>query len=630
MAFSIGLFVALFTALPQDDLIIQENTLGVCTMDGVIESSADGYTGEGYANIDGGLNIGMSWSFNLESAGEYKIYIRYALGGSDVTSRDAIVLVNNAITSDTLLFPHSGSSSWAEWIITDTLRLTLQEGYNKINLLSITEKGLPNIDYFHVIGGICSPVACIPSFTLSVNSNDTLKGSVDYFPQQELYDIGTEISISAEASTGYFFHSWSGEEASSIANDTFEIRKNTQMTALFYPEGVVSAENAIGYATVQHDNGTPYLLNGGSLGETVQAGTLQELKNYLEASEPFVVLLNAHIQGDNSDEININSNKTLIGTNENSHIEGIPVNINGSRNIIIQHVTFSKVIQVDELEINGGAMNIWIDHCNFFTDREHEVDYYDGLIDIKNQSRFITISWTKFHDHQKSILISSGDQEVSDSLIRVTFHHNYFYDCDSRLPSIRFGKAHIFNNYYRNVGSGINTRMEACVRVEHNYFENAGTAVGMLYSPIPGSVELIDNIFDNSGYSDEPVCILDVPYEYLEYLHTAEQVPDSVLAGTGGSINSLFEEQQPRFDFRIYPNPSRGIIYLTLYTTEFSIDDFILYDIMGRQLPLNKLNIRKLNSGEFEMDLSHLAEGLYFVILKSQSKILSKAFHLQH
>ena len=84
------------------------------------------------------------------------------------------------------------------------------------------------------------------------------------------------------------------------------------------------------------------------------------------------------------------------------------------------------------------------------------------------------MSHCHIHDHFKVSLISSGDDQVGDTVIRATYHHNYFHDTGSRLPSIRFGKAHIFNNYYLNnpEGTGVNSRMGAVVRVEGNHFQN--------------------------------------------------------------------------------------------------------------------------------------------------------------
>ncbi len=609
----------------QEGLIIQENTLGVCTMDGIVESNADGYTGEGYANIDDGVGVGMSWSFEVPEADVYDFYWRYALGGSDETSRDAKLMVNNIYIDDTVRFPHSGSSQWSVWITTDTLSVLLDAGQNTVRLVSITHKGLPNIDYFHIFGNGIVPAQCVPSYTFNIGVNDPDAGTVDYSPVQEFYVQGTEITISATSNSGYFFHSWSGEAASTNSEHIFTIETNTTMTALFYPNGTTMDENVIGYATVQHDNGTPYLLTGGSLGETVHANTLEDLQFYLEAEDPYTVELSEHIQGENTDEIAFTSDKTLIGTSADAHIEGIRVSINNARNVIIQNVTFSKVIQFDEIEINGGSKNIWIDHCNFFTDLDHNIDYYDGLLDIKNQSSFITVSWSKFHEHQKCILISSGDQEIADSVIRITFHHNYFYNCNSRLPSIRFGKAHIFNNLYYNIETGINSRMEACVRVERNYFKDAGQGVGMLYSPVPGAVELIDNIFENTEFSDSPTCELIVPYEYASFLYDTEDLPDTIPAGTSGpELPTFITDLSQEFQFRIFPNPTKSMVQVNLPFRAYNDTEISLYNTMGERQMVNMYPILDKNSNSCEIDLSELSPGIYILKVQIGEKTLIK------
>lgn len=611
-------------AVGQDGLIIQEDSTGVCTMDGIVENSAEGFTGGGYANIDNGMGVGMSWSFAVAEEGDFNFYWRYALGGSDITSRDAGLLLNNVPVFDTVLFPHSGSSSWAEWITTDTFTLHLLAGYNKINLLSITEKGLSNIDYFHVLGSGIEAIDCVPSYTFKISSNNEAAGTFDYNPKQQLYEAGTVITLTAESNSGYIFHSWSGEEASTEEEFSFEISRNTNMEALFYSEGQETDPEATGYAIVQHDNGTPYLLNGGSAGETVTANNLQSLKTYLGAEPPYIVQLGSLIEGDNAEEITITSNKTLTGMGETAHIKGIPVKINGARNIIIRNITFSEVVQFDELEINGETKNIWIDHCEFYTDRDHDVDYYDGLLDVKNKSRYITVSWSKFHDHHKSILISSGDQEFADTAIRITFHHNYFYNCGSRVPSIRFGKAHVFNNYYRNVTTGINSRMGACVRVENNYFETTGTAVGMLYSPEPGAVELIDNEFNDAGYSNDPACTLVVPYEYTSYLHPASQVPDTVMYGTGGPVLTTDERADSDIpELKAFPNPSNGIFTVQLPVDTGQEFEISIVNSMGQTVLTQTFRASEITPGEIHISMSDPATGIYYMRLNSRQNIFT-------
>lgn len=36
--------------------------------------------------------------------------------------------------------------------------------------------------------------------------------------------------------------------------------------------------------------------------------------------------------------------------------------------------------------------NVWIDHCELYSDLDHDKDYYDGLIDASHAADFITIS----------------------------------------------------------------------------------------------------------------------------------------------------------------------------------------------------------------------------------------------
>ncbi len=618
--------------LAQDSLIIQENTLGVCTMDGNLETDAEGYTGEGYANIDNGVGIGMSWSINVSTAGTYNIFWRYALGGSDTTSRDAALLVNYVLTSDTVKFPHSGSSLWSVWIMTDTIPVYLEEGENNIRLSSVTSKGLPNIDYFQIQGSGITPTACTPAFTFDIGINNPDAGSVWYEPVQVYYTQGTGITVHVNENEGYFFHSWSGQAASTDTNHTFAISENTVMTALFYPSGTEMDPAICGYATVQHDNGTPYLLTGGSSGDTVEATSLAELISYLGDEIPRIVKLSKYITGTSTDEIRINSNKTLIGTNYLAHIKGVKVAINGSRNVIIKNVTFSRVLRADEIEINGGARNVWIDHCELFTDRDHDddEDYYDGLLDIKNESSFITVSWCYLHDHNKGVLISSGDDSYQDSVQRITFHHNYFYNCNSRLPSIRFGKAHIFNNFYEGNNTAINTRMNACVRVEKNYFLNSGTGVGMLYSPVPGSVELIDNIFENTSYSDSPICQLDVPYSYASFIDNTEDLPALIPPNIRNIPASLSEKYNiSGYELSGYPNPATGTLTISFKLPQRSLAAITIHDILGNEVKSAGNKYYASGWNKEELSVNGLKQGIYLYRLKSEKVIIVKRLVIQ-
>jgi pectate lyase len=288
---------------------------------------------------------------------------------------------------------------------------------------------------------------------------------------------------------------------------------------------------------VQDDRGTPYIVTGGSLGESVTASNLAELESALEGDEPRVVSFSGELQGNSA--LNIGSNKTLLGTG-GAHLRGIEIGINNSRNVIVKNVAVSHVIAEGDGEANdaiviSGAHNVWIDHCELYSDLDNGKDYYDGLLEIKNGAAFITVSWTHFHDHYKASLISSGDGQVGDVVVRATYHHNYFHDIGSRMPSIRFGKAHLFNNYYldNDFGSCINSRMGAVVKVENNYFRNSEDTIGSWDSASDGSWDVSGNVFDSCSGAQPTTSTgsLDIPYPYS--LDAAADVPNIVSGGAG-------------------------------------------------------------------------------------------------
>lgn len=595
------------------EITIQEGEIGFCGVDGEVLARVEGCTGSGYADTDIGPDYSTSWSVNAPAAGEYPLVWRYGNGGGDGTDRPARVVLNGTVALEHFSFPHSGD--WTNWTESDTLRLELAAGYNSIRLEALSGSGLGNIDYLKVNGEDVAPVQCVPTYVLSAAANDPLGGTVSFEPVQRYYDAGTQVTLRAQARLGYFFQSWAGGATSAEEVYRFPIAGNVEATAIFLPEGTRADPDLTGYASVQDDRGTPYLLIGGALGDTVEAPTLDELQAALGDDVPRVVTFSGQLIG--AAEIEIGSHKTLLGVGAQAHLQGIGLVINRARNVIVRNVQISHVTPQDAIEINNGSQNIWIDRCELYSDREHGRDFYDGLLDIKNRSSFITISWTALHDHFKTSLISSGDQAVADSVIRVTYHHNRFYNCESRLPSIRFGKAHVFNNYYRDCGTAINSRMGACVRVEHNFFAGVRRAVMMEYSPEPGAVQLIGNHFGDSDYASVPTCILDVPYAYEAFLDPAEDLPE-LLAGRVATVVGEASDSFPAQFLVNYLNPFNPIthIYFSLLTTERVTLE--IFSAAGQKVA-TLLDDRRLASGahHIKWDASGRAAGVYLCRIKT-------------
>ncbi len=621
LATVLGVICSVGSIFAQDTLIIQENALGQCTYDGVVvtsSSSITGWTGPGFIDAASGIGTTISWEIWVPQAGDYQFTWRYAFGGTATNYRDGRLIVDGNPVIDTVYFPYT--STWSNWQVLPPVIVHLTAGDHKIRLEALWKSGLANIDYFMVIGASPMPADCTPQYVISVHSNNPAWGTVWYTPVREYYDQGTLVTMHATPSPGYFFESWTGAEPSNDTVFTFAVKSNVHATARFLPNGTVQDPALTGYATVQDDRGTTYLVTGGALGDTITVTSLAELQTYLGDTLPHVVKFSGTLSG--NAKINVKSDKTLLGTDK-AHLRGIALEVNQARNVIIRNLTISHVrdtlVTNDALEINSGSQNIWIDHCEFYSDRDHDKDYYDGLLDIKNGSTFITVSWSIFHDHYKVCLVSSGDEQFIDTVARLTFHHNYFYNCESRLPMIRFGKAHIYNNYYRDCHNAIDSRMGACLKIEGNYFDNVYRAVFDQGSTIPGKAKLLDNYFGTSIVQTLPECDFAIPYPYA--LDSTAAVPRIVLDGVPTATKVRLLNQKPT-QFSLlpnYPNPCNQSTIIPYTLPRPAHVELTVYNLNGQKIAC--LLDREQPAGYYTItwDTGNMSAGIYFLNLTAEN-----------
>ena len=100
--------------------------------------------------------------------------------------------------------------------------------------------------------------------------------------------------------------------------------------------------------------------------------------------------------------------------------------------------------------------NAWVDHCTFRSRHPARERIFgrlfetnDGLLDITLESDLVTVSWCRFSDHDKTMLIGGSDRHEGDEgKLRVTLHHNLFEDCAERTPRVRYGRVHVVNNLF--------------------------------------------------------------------------------------------------------------------------------------------------------------------------------------
>lgn len=386
----------------------------------------------------------------------------------------------------------------------------------------------------------------------------------------------------------------------------------------------------VGFATV---DGNTMGGAGGNV-DTVYTGTeLQDaLKEKQDQETPLILYVEGTINLENSpglSKIDVKDLRdvSIIGTGTGAEFDGIGIKIWKAGNIIVRNLKIHNVLsgEKDCISIEGPSDHLWIDHCELYNEfQEVEKDYYDGLLDAKRDAEYLTYSWNYLHDSWKTCLIGSSESDIYDR--KLTMHHNYLVNCNSRLPLFRASTGHFFNNYYKDIVSTvINSRINACARIEKNYFENAHNPWVSAYSDVLGGGEILDNILVNSPfvYSDDthelPACTAEIPYDYSEVLHEAADVPSLVqsYAGTGNLPSSERSEKANGDPLKIYPNPARAGTHIRLNSVIREPFEVYLVDLSGRKTRI--FNESHGYSGYFsaEVSLEGIEPGFYLVELRS-------------
>ncbi|KAJ5574424.1 hypothetical protein N7450_008323 [Penicillium hetheringtonii] len=284
---------------------------------------------------------------------------------------------------------------------------------------------------------------------------------------------------------------------------------------------------ATGYAS--ENGGT----TGGSGGTTTTVSSYAAFTEAVSGDDAKVVFVSGKISK-TADQARVGSNTSIIGKDSNAILSGFGVLVKEASNVIIRNLGVEKV-----LADNGDAIgiqksnNVWVDHCDVSSDRDHDKDYYDGLIDITHAADYVTVSNTFIHDHWKASLIghsdSNGDEDKGH--LHVTLNNNYWYNINSRGPSFRFGTGHVYNSYYLDVSDGINTRQGAQLLVESNTFSGSKKP---LYSTDDGYAVANDNDFGDGENNAEKGTLTSVPYSYD--LVGSGKVKDAVVGTAGQTL----------------------------------------------------------------------------------------------
>ena len=263
-----------------------------------------------------------------------------------------------------------------------------------------------------------------------------------------------------------------------------------------------------------------------------------------------------------------------------------------TRNIILRNLAVdtpwdvnpedSDNAYMDGLTITRGQQ-IWIDHVTISDGDTPESlasdTRHDGALDVVRGSDYVTISHSVFTKHHKTTLVGNGDsgRAWSDAgRLHVTMTGNWWDHAYSRLPLVRFGQLHLYNNLVsgstttsdsdRKFGSGLDVRYQSDVINENNFYEFTGLKPREVCGKLAGGKDAISMrssghrfISDKDDAGKPMTAVIDIelqgcdnvpvkqnwvpPYAYT--LRSADTVRSAVQTSSGAGRLGLFAVQGP-------------------------------------------------------------------------------------
>lgn len=311
------------------------------------------------------------------------------------------------------------------------------------------------------------------------------------------------------------------DEAEAVETEAVETETSTQESN---SSTVNTEDGLIGWATA--DGGT----TGGGDKKAVTVKSSSELKNLVKGTNSEVIYVSGKIGGSYS----IGSNKTIIGL---SGAEIGNVTLKGSSNVIMRNLKLSG--GEDTVSISSKSHHLWFDHLDM-------CDSNDETLSITHGSNYITVSWCKYWftrsgDHRFGGLVGHSDSNSSEDSgkLKVTYHHNWYSDkVIERMPRVRFGQVHVFNNLFESndTNYAIRCGVDANILSEKNVFIDQKKCFDLNNSNSNAVLQSIDDLFVGScgSTTGKGGSAFNPPYNYST--ESTNGLAEKIRSGAGATL----------------------------------------------------------------------------------------------
>lgn len=249
-------------------------------------------------------------------------------------------------------------------------------------------------------------------------------------------------------------------------------------------------------------------------------------------------------------------NMTIEGVGDDATVYGFGFLVRNSKSVEFRNFAIMRCLD-DAMSLDTQNSNIWIHHMDLFYGKKGSAADQakgDGTVDIKGNSKYVTVAFNHFWDNGKSSMCGMKS-ETGENWI--TYHHNWFDHSDSRHARVRTMTVHMYNNYYQHCDVyGVGATSGSNIFMESNYFEAVkrpimsslqGTDIkgskGTFSGENGGMIKSYGNVFVNkpSGFSYITYADNPTSFDAYEVAKASEQLPAGVKTLVGGTGYNNFD-----------------------------------------------------------------------------------------
>lgn len=248
-------------------------------------------------------------------------------------------------------------------------------------------------------------------------------------------------------------------------------------------------------------------------------------------------------------------NMTFEGVGDDATVYGFGFLLREAESVEFRNFAIMRCLD-DAMSLDTKNSHVWIHNMDLFYGKKGSAADQakgDGTVDIKGDSKYITVAYNRFWDNGKASMCGMKS-ETGENWI--TYHHNWFDHSDSRMARVRTMSVHMYNNYYQHCDVyGIGATSGSSVFMESNYFDAVKRPImsslqgtdakgdGTFSGEKGGLIKAYGNVFANKpdNFSYIPYAENNTSFDAYEVSDPSEQVPASVKTLVGGTSYNNFD-----------------------------------------------------------------------------------------